>query len=111
MTAKPRSTNARWWIIFTGLAALICLGLAAINTFAAAPTGAPDGKAPSAAPKPGSVGASSPLTCSNNYTYTTSAGNAIDPGTTLVPGSQADDAVQNVALPFTFYYYGTAYNS
>jgi subtilisin-like proprotein convertase family protein len=46
-----------------------------------------------------------------NYTYTTSNGNAIVPGTSLVPGSQADDATSNVALPFTYTAYNVNYTS
>ena len=47
----------------------------------------------------------------NNYVFTTSAGNAIVPGVTLVPGSQADDATSSVAIPFSYTAYGTGYNS
>ena len=46
-----------------------------------------------------------------NYTFTTSAGNSIDPGTSLVPGSQADDATIAVTLPFSYSAYGTVYSS
>ena len=46
-----------------------------------------------------------------NYTYTTSAGNAIVPGTTLVPGSQGDDVVAAFALPFAYTAYNVSYNS
>jgi hypothetical protein len=37
-----------------------------------------------------------------NYVFTTSAGNAIVPGTALVAGSQADDAAVAIALPFPY---------
>lgn len=46
-----------------------------------------------------------------NYIFTTSAGNSIDPGTTLVPGSQGDDQTALIALPFPYTAYGTVYNS
>ncbi len=46
-----------------------------------------------------------------NYTYTTSAGNVIDPGTSLVPGSQGDDVTASVALPFTYKVYGFNYTT
>jgi Putative Ig domain len=42
-----------------------------------------------------------------NYAFTSSTGNMITPGATLVPGSQADDAVALVAAPFNFSVYGT----
>lgn len=48
---------------------------------------------------------------STNYTLTTSTGNAIVPGTTLVTGTQADDATALVTLPFTYKAYGTDYTS
>lgn len=46
-----------------------------------------------------------------NYTFTSSAGNVIVPGVTLVPGSQADDVTTSVAIPFPYTAYGTVYNS
>jgi subtilisin-like proprotein convertase family protein len=46
-----------------------------------------------------------------NYTFTTSTGNAIVPGTTLVTGSQGDDLTVVIPLPFTYFAYGVAYNS
>jgi subtilisin-like proprotein convertase family protein len=46
-----------------------------------------------------------------NYVYTTSNGNAIVPGVTLVPGSQGDDVTAPVALPFPYNAYGNVYNS
>jgi hypothetical protein len=47
----------------------------------------------------------------SDYLATTSTGAAIVPGTTLVPGSQADDATAPIALPFTFSLYGIPFNS
>jgi hypothetical protein len=47
----------------------------------------------------------------NNYTFTTSAGNSLTAGGTLVAGSQADDAVVNVPLPFPYKIYGQSFNS
>ncbi|HYC39300.1 MAG TPA: hypothetical protein VEB63_02345 [Chitinophagaceae bacterium] len=46
-----------------------------------------------------------------NYSMTTSTGNVIVPGTTLVSGSQGDDLTVNIPLPFTYQAYGTNYNS
>ena len=46
-----------------------------------------------------------------DYSIVSSGGASIDPGTTLVAGSQADDAVSAIPLPFTFFYYGTAFNT
>lgn len=46
-----------------------------------------------------------------NYVYTTSLGNSLVPGVTLVPGSQGDDVTATVALPFPYTVYGTVYNS
>ena len=46
-----------------------------------------------------------------NYVFTTSAGNAIVPGTALVAGSQGDDQTALIALPFPYTAYGTIYNS
>jgi len=44
-----------------------------------------------------------------NYTFTTSAGNAIVPGTTLEPGSQGDDVNVLITLPFTYSVYNIPY--
>ncbi|MBI1761534.1 MAG: hypothetical protein HYR56_08885 [Acidobacteria bacterium] len=49
-----------------------------------------------------------PLT---QYTFTSSAGNAMVPGTTLVPGSQDDDAALAITLPFTYSVYGTSFTT
>lgn len=57
------------------------------------------------------TGVFTPDAAAQNYVLTTSNGVAIVPGTTLVPGSQADDAMVNVALPFTYQVYGTNYTS
>ena len=59
-------------------------------------------------------GAIQPLTANvspgpANYTMTTSTGNTLVPGTTLVPGSQADDATVLITLPFTYSAYNTNY--
>lgn len=45
------------------------------------------------------------------YSFSTSTGAVIDPGTTFVPGSNCDDCVQTVALPFQVTFYNTAFNS
>ncbi|MBI5856441.1 MAG: proprotein convertase P-domain-containing protein [Sphingobacteriales bacterium] len=44
-----------------------------------------------------------------NYTFTTSAGNAIVPGTSLVAGSQGDDLTVLIPLPFTYSVYNIGY--
>jgi hypothetical protein len=53
--------------------------------------------------------------CANNecfdYFSTTSSGAAIVPGANLVPGSQCDDCVVNIPLPFTYSLYGYPFNS
>ncbi len=49
-----------------------------------------------------------PLT---QYTFTSSTGNAIVPGTTLVPGTQADDASASVTLPFAYSVYGQSFTT
>lgn len=46
-----------------------------------------------------------------NYIFTTSTGNAIVPGTTLVAGSQDDDAALPITLPFAYTAYGVVFNS
>lgn len=52
-----------------------------------------------------------PSTPASNYIVTTSAGNSIVPGTTLVPGSRGDDVTAPVTLPFAYNVYGTSFNS
>jgi Secretion system C-terminal sorting domain len=58
-------------------------------------------------------GAIQPLTASVNiprfYNMTTSTGNAIVPGTTLVPLTQGDDLTATVTLPFTYSAYDVPY--
>src|SRR5205823_12236522 len=44
------------------------------------------------------------------YSFAASTG-AIDPGTTLLAGSNGDDLLAAVALPFPFTLYGTSYTS
>lgn len=59
------------------------------------------------------AGAIQPLTANVTiprfYNMTTSTGNTIDPGTTLVPGSQGDDATVLITLPFTYNAYDVPY--
>jgi N-acetylneuraminic acid mutarotase len=50
-----------------------------------------------------------PLSC-DTYTFTDASG-SIDPGTTLVPGSQCDDCAANVYIPFSFQLYGVTFNN
>lgn len=52
-------------------------------------------------------------TCGLNtaYTLTSSTGASIVPGTALVAGSQVDDAVVSIALPFGYYLYGQQFLS
>ena len=61
---------------------------------------------PLAAP-PKTTGAA--LTSSFDYTATASTGHAFVTGTGLVPGSQQDDGVADLALPFPVTFYGTSY--
>lgn len=56
-------------------------------------------------------GGTPPAPAGTNYVYTTSTGNAIVPGTTLVPGSQGDDVTALINLPFTYNVYGTNYTA
>ena len=56
-------------------------------------------------------GPTPPAPPGTNYIFSTSSGNAIVPGTVLVPGSQGDDVTALVALPFTYNAYGTNFNS
>src|SRR6185369_8391049 len=49
--------------------------------------------------------------CTPNYSSTTSTGNTVVPGTTLVTGSNCDDCSNPVALPFPFTFYGMNFNS
>lgn len=46
----------------------------------------------------------------SNYAIVTATATII-PGTSLAPGSQADDATVNIALPFTYNFYGVPYTS
>jgi hypothetical protein len=46
-----------------------------------------------------------------NYTYTSSQGASIEPGTSLVPGTQCDQCTATIPLPFTYYFYGQPYTS
>src|SRR5437879_4492853 len=114
MTADKKTANWRRWLPLAVFAALLCVGLAASNALAAAPTGAPLTKAPVDAssvskPAPGQQGAPNvPYPCTTNYVITSSTGGFV-PGTTDI-GLYQDDGVQLVALPFTYYLYNVAYN-
>lgn len=46
-----------------------------------------------------------------NYTLTTMTGQAIEPGTALVAGSQADDASVAIALPFNYTFYDQTFTT
>ncbi|HUR66985.1 MAG TPA: T9SS type A sorting domain-containing protein [Chitinophagaceae bacterium] len=56
-------------------------------------------------------GPTPPAPPGTNYVYTTTTGNAIVPGTALVPGTQGDDVTAVVPIPFGYDAYGTVYNS
>ena len=107
MTHIKNGGRARTWFALAVLAGFICVGLAASNALAQAPTGgastgsAPAGKAPVAQPKSDKVAPSVPMTCTQDYIITTSTGNAIDPGTTDI-GNHCDDCLTVFALPFAF---------
>jgi hypothetical protein len=47
----------------------------------------------------------------SDYRSTVTGAAAMDPGTTLVPGSQADDTTSVIVLPFTYSLYGIPFNS
>src|SRR5436190_3212066 len=101
MTVNRKGISARWWLSLAVLAALVCLGLVASNAFAAAPPkgGTPGGKPATDQPKggsgtSGSIAPSSPLSCTNDYVYTTSTG-AIVPGTNDI-GNHTDDGVTTI---------------
>jgi hypothetical protein len=53
----------------------------------------------------------SPTSCATGYTRTTGTGATIVPGTALVPGSQCDDCVNPVSIPFSFSFYGQPFTS
>ena len=72
------------------------------------PTPTPTATA-TATPCGGGTPTPTPPPCTN-YTITQGA-DSIVPGTTLVPGSQCDDCVNTVALPFSYTLYGQAFNS
>ncbi len=46
-----------------------------------------------------------------NYTFTSTSGNALVAGTTLVPGTQDDDASASITLPFAYSVYGTNFTT
>ena len=69
------------------------------------PSPTPSPFTPSPSPTP------SPTPCSVTYTQTTSTGATLDPGTTLVPGSNCDDCSNPVTLPFSFSFYGTPFTT
>src|SRR5687768_5990854 len=54
--------------------------------------------------------AATPTACTTNYTFVTTAG-VIVPGTDLVVGSNCDDCVVTIALPFSVNFYETTYTS
>jgi hypothetical protein len=78
------------------------------NQQCGSPTVTPTGTPPTATPTPTATAICGPAA---NYSITQSSGASIVPGSSLVPGSQGDDAIANITLPFTYYLYGTAYNS
>jgi hypothetical protein len=50
-------------------------------------------------------------TCAPGYSNSTSTGNTVVPGTTLVTGSNCDDCSNAVTIPFPFTFYGTSFTS
>src|SRR4051794_37404270 len=113
MTPKNIGLRARWWFSLAVFAALVCVGLAASNTLAAAPPtgGTSDGKPAASQPKGGNgVAPSSPLTCTTNYIISTSPGATVVPGT-VDTGNHTDDGTTAVALPFPYVFYGTTYTT
>src|SRR5206468_2022535 len=116
MTHKDKGSRARLWFALAAMAGLICVGLAASNALAQAPTGgastgaAPTGKAPVAQQKSDKAAPSAPLSCNNDYVMTTSTGNAIVPGTNDI-GNHCDDCNTTIALPFAFTLYNGSFSS
>ncbi len=47
----------------------------------------------------------------SDYGISQSSGASIVPGTTLIPGTQCDDCVTNISLPFTYNLYGIPFSS
>ena len=117
-TRRPRRLLA--WALLSGLVAFLLFGLSVMAPASAAPSTG-EQRAPSqsgqAAPQAAGAGSvtvtPSPLpTCGpdSNYTIAQSTG-AIVPGTALAPGSQCDECVTTIPLPFTYYLYGQPFTS
>jgi hypothetical protein len=49
--------------------------------------------------------------CTPGYSQTSATGQALVSGTTLVAGSNCDDCVNSISLPFAFTFYGTQFSS
>src|SRR5437870_5744727 len=96
MTHSDKGSRARLWFALAALAGLICVGLAASNALAQAPTGggstgaAPTGKTGAGQPNNGKPAPSAPNSCTNDYAITSSTGASIVPGTTDI-GNHTDD--------------------
>jgi hypothetical protein len=52
----------------------------------------------------------SPACTPDNYTVSTATGQTVVPGTTMITGSNCDDCLSSVGLPFPFAFYGTTFN-
>ena len=66
---------------------------------------------PTPTPTPIPTPTPSPTPCGTNYTQTTGTGAAIVPGTTFVTGSNCDDCVNAITLPFTFRLYNQPFST
>jgi hypothetical protein len=60
---------------------------------------------------PATPTATATAACTPGYSSTTSTGNTVVPGTTLVTGSNCDDCSNAVTIPFPFTFYGTSFTS
>src|SRR5436190_2724328 len=137
--APRKHPSIHWWFLAISSALLLIAVLAARDSFASPAPGQRVAISPSQAAVPGQsldsfdVSASAPMTtptlppltptntrtptaiptCGLNTAYlvSSSSGASIVPGTGLVPGSQADDAVPGVPIPFGFYLYGQQFSS
>jgi hypothetical protein len=106
MVTDPRPSAPLWLALF--LLLLLCAGLALA-------AGAPASSAAASLASP--TGATSTPTAfptcgpGSDYIIIPSTGTAIAPSSTLISGSQCDDCVVTITLPFTFSFYGQPFTS
>src|SRR5438874_7339506 len=71
----------------------------------------PGDKVSNPAGQPGQTKKDSPVVCAANYQIVQTENASPVAGTDLVTGSQCDDCMFNVALPFSYSLYGQSYSS